>query len=87
MGNKYSFAKHHLNNATSLRWLQSTFAGVDALLGDSLRRDYLLTNVKDTYGAVMAEYVLGYILHYEKQIAANIDAQRDRHWRQQPYLS
>jgi phosphoglycerate dehydrogenase-like enzyme len=79
--------KHHLNNATSLRWLQSTFAGVDALLSDSLRRDYLLTNVKDTYGAVMAEYVLGYILHYEKQIAANIDAQRNHHWRQQPYTT
>tara|TARA_B100002003_G_C14125125_1_gene541157 strand:+ start:978 stop:1247 length:270 start_codon:yes stop_codon:yes gene_type:complete len=32
-----------LDQAKYLQWVQSTFAGVEALCGENLRRDYVLT--------------------------------------------
>ena len=44
----------HLDEFDSLQWVQSIYAGVDALMKDSLRRDYLLTNVKGIFGQQIA---------------------------------
>ena len=72
--------KKYLPQAENLIWLQSTFAGIDALVSDDLRRDYILTNVKDTYGEAMAEYVFGYILMLEREILENIKNQKNKIW-------
>lgn len=63
-----------------LRWLQSTYAGVETLLGPDLRRDYLLTNARGAFGDSMAEYVLGYIILHERQGWHRYLAQREQRW-------
>ena len=40
---------------TALRWVQSTWAGVDALLDPRLRRDYMLTNARGVFGGLISE--------------------------------
>ena len=36
---------------TGVRWIQSTWAGVEPLLDPALRRDYVLTNARGVFGA------------------------------------
>lgn len=74
-----------INQAKNLKWFQSTFAGIDSLITPDLPQDYLLTNVKDTYGQVMAEYVLGYILMFEREMHSFIQEQPEKAWRQRPF--
>ncbi len=59
----------------SLRWVQSTWAGVTPFFEDS-RRDYLLTGVKDLFGAAMSEYVLGWVLALKRSILTYAAARR-----------
>jgi hypothetical protein len=51
-----------------LGWVQSTYAGVDALCRPGLRRDYTLTGLRGIFGALMREYVLGWILALERDL-------------------
>ncbi len=76
-----------LDRADRLRWVQSTFAGVDALLMPGLRQDYLLTGVKDVFGPLMSEYVLAYILARERNVIATFQQQSRHHWQPLPYRS
>ncbi len=62
------------------RWIQSTWAGVEPLLNPSLRRDYVLTNARGVFGALMSEYVFGYMLAHERLIFAKRDSQRAGQW-------
>ena len=41
--------------AHRLQWVQSTFAGVEALTVAAHRRDYRLTGIKGVHGPLMAE--------------------------------
>lgn len=50
-------AKNYINMANNVVWLQSTFAGIDSLILDNLRKDYILTNVKNTYWKIMSESI------------------------------
>jgi len=68
-----------LADMPSVRWVQSTWAGVAPLLALG-RRDFQLTGVKDTFGPQMAEYVLGHLLAHELRVAERRDQQRLRHW-------
>ena len=61
-----SLISRALARLTSLRWAQSTWAGVEPLLDPSLRRDYVLTNARGVFGPLMSEYVFGYILAHER---------------------
>jgi phosphoglycerate dehydrogenase-like enzyme len=65
---------------TSVRWVQSTWAGVEPLLDPSLRRDYVLTNARGVFGPLMAEYVFAYILAHERLIFAKWTAQHEQRW-------
>lgn len=56
-----------LANMPNLRWVQSTWAGVEPFFA-SPRRDYVLTGVKDIFGASMSEYVLGWLLALKRHI-------------------
>ncbi|MCV5262341.1 hypothetical protein OFC55_32240, partial [Escherichia coli] len=56
---------HRLDEFSQLEWVQSTYAGVNALITPEFRQDYTLTNVRGVFGPLIAEYVLGYcISHY-----------------------
>ncbi|MCB2174148.1 D-2-hydroxyacid dehydrogenase, partial [bacterium] len=69
-----------LPRATRLRWVQSTFAGNDALLAPGLRTDYLLTGVKNVHGPLLSEYVMAYILARERQLFTIFQQQLDHQW-------
>jgi phosphoglycerate dehydrogenase-like enzyme len=63
-----------------LRWAQSIYAGVEALLEPGLRRDYVLTNARGVFSELMSEFVFGYLLFLEKKIAQRMQAQASRIW-------
>jgi phosphoglycerate dehydrogenase-like enzyme len=68
----------------NLRWVQSTWAGVEPLLASSLRRDYILTNARGVFGPLMCEYVFGYLLAHERLLLARYAAQQERRWDRTP---
>jgi len=74
-----------LHRLPRLRWIQSTFAGVDALCGPDLPHDYLLTGVKDVFGPLMSEYVFGHILVLERRMAETLADQQAKAWVPRPY--
>ena len=76
-----------LPEARKLVWVQSTFAGVDALCAPGLRRDYLLTGVKGIFGPLMSEYVFGYILARERKVFDVRAHQLQKAWRPLSYRS
>ena len=69
---------------TAVRWVQSTWAGVEPLLDPALRRDYILTNARGVFGAQMSEYVFAYLLAHERRIFERQAAQEAGRWDQTP---
>jgi phosphoglycerate dehydrogenase-like enzyme len=69
-----------LPRLTGLRWAQSTWAGVEALLAPGLPRNYLLSGVKGVFGTQMAEYTLCYMLAHERQVIQRFDSQQQGAW-------
>ena len=63
----------------NLRWLQSTWAGVEPLLALS-RRDYTLTNIRGVFAPLMVEFILAHALAYERHVIAHHNAQQRRQW-------
>lgn len=63
----------------AVAWVQSTWAGVTPLV-EHLRRDYVLTGVRDVFGPQMAEYVIGYLLAHELRVLERAAAQSRRAW-------
>ena len=76
-----------VEGAMVLKWVQSTFAGVEELLCPGARSDYILTGVKGVFGPSMSEYVVGYLLALERHFFTAYRNQRDRTWRRLPYKS
>jgi phosphoglycerate dehydrogenase-like enzyme len=76
-----------LSEAQYLEWVQSTFAGVEALCVEGLRRDYILTGVKGVHGPMMSEYVLAYILAIERQLFETKENQNAKAWVEFSYRS
>ena len=74
-----------LVGAKKLQWVQSVFAGVEALLGPDQRTDYVLTGVKDVFGPIMSEYVFAYILGIERYILKVYENQKNKIWQNIPY--
>jgi phosphoglycerate dehydrogenase-like enzyme len=77
---KPSLLAEALPRLPALRWAQSTYAGVDPLLREDVRKDYLLTGVKDVFGPLMSEYVFGWILALERDLFTLDAQQRQRRW-------
>lgn len=63
------------------KWIQSIYAGVEPLVDQAQRRDYVLTNARGVFGQWMSEYVFGYLLFFEMRIADRIEAQQAREWK------
>jgi phosphoglycerate dehydrogenase-like enzyme len=76
-----------LDEAKKVEWVQSTYAGIDALLGESLRKDYKLTNVKGIFGQQISEYVLGYSINYFRHFDLYRQQQQKRDWQPHSYQS
>jgi phosphoglycerate dehydrogenase-like enzyme len=69
-----------LEQLPDVKWIQSTWAGVEPLLDPALRRDYRLTNARGVFGRLMAEYVFSYLLLHERKILQRLDAQKQKRW-------
>ena len=76
-----------LEGAKKLQWVQSTFAGVEPLIGPAKRTDYVLTGVKGIFGPLMSEYVFAYMLALERHIFEVYENQKKRVWKKIPYKS
>lgn len=75
-----SMIARELDNLPNVKWVQSTWAGVEPLLDPSLRRDYVLTNARGVFGGLMSEFVFGYLLAHERKIFELAQAQQRREW-------
>jgi phosphoglycerate dehydrogenase-like enzyme len=73
-----------LARLAALRWVQSTWAGVEPLLAPSLRRDYALTNARGVFGGLMSEYVFGYLIAHERRILDKYRLQQAGRWDPKP---
>jgi phosphoglycerate dehydrogenase-like enzyme len=73
-----------LGSAQKLKWVQSSWAGVDGLCRSGARNDYILTGVKDIFGALISEYVITYLFAYERRVFTMHENQQKRRW--QPLL-
>ncbi|MGF1701703.1 D-2-hydroxyacid dehydrogenase [Photobacterium makurazakiensis] len=74
-----------LDQYPNLRWLQSTFAGIDALTQPGLRQNYALTNIKGCFGQLIAEYVIGELLEHSRHFSHYHKQQTQINWQPKPY--
>jgi phosphoglycerate dehydrogenase-like enzyme len=74
-----------LNQLPDLKWVQSSWAGIEPLLTPDLKRDYILTNIRNVYGSMMSEFVFGYLLMIERQIIPRWQSQLKGEWDPRPY--
>lgn len=67
--------------ADRLRWLHIASAGVDPVLFPALRdSEVVLTNSRGVFDGSIAEYVLGVILTFAKDLARSLELQRESGW-------
>ncbi len=69
-----------LSHGRKLTWMQSTIAGVDALVKPRQRKDYTLTNVSGIFGPLMSEYLFGYLLAYQREHQKYKSQQVEKIW-------
>ena len=74
-----------LPSAEKLEWVQSSWAGVDDLCREGLRRDYTLTNAKGIFGPLVSEYVMTYLFGFERRIFDMKSNQLNQNWQPLPY--
>ncbi|MGL4766826.1 MAG: D-2-hydroxyacid dehydrogenase [Formosimonas sp.] len=79
-----SLAVPLLPRLPNLRWLQSTWAGVESLLAAPNVQNYTLTNIKDVFAPLMTEYILAHCLAHERQVLAHHAAQKAQQWHSPP---
>ncbi len=70
-----------LHSVAGLRWVQSTWAGVDALTSTSLPEGVILTRAVGVFGPQMAEFVFGHLLAFTQHVPDRI---ADRTWNPVP---
>ena len=58
-----------LGRMPSLRWIQATWAGVDAILASGLPPDVHLTRLTDVFGPQMREFVFGHLLAHTQRVS------------------
>ena len=69
-----------LSRVPRLKWVQSMWAGITPFLAPGMRRDYLLTGVKEVFGPMMAEYVICHMLMHERRSLDRFKTQLKRQW-------
>lgn len=68
-----------LKEMPNLAWAHSSWAGVEPLLQQP-RDNFELTNTRDVFGPLIAEFVFGYLLLFEKNILAKYENQQLGKW-------
>lgn len=68
-------------HASGLGWIQSTWAGVDALARSGVPAGIVVTGLKGVFGTQMREYVLGHLLAHTQRVALREAA---RSWDEEP---
>ncbi len=76
-----------VHRAPQLKWVQSTYAGVEQLCQPDLPRSYLLTGIKELFGIFMREYVFAYILARERSLLETHGNQQKKIWSRIDYRS
>ncbi len=76
-----------IDQAPRLLWVQSTFAGVEALIRPHARADVILSGVKDVFGPFMSEYVFSYLVAIERRAFDLYRNQQKRIWQKISYKS
>ena len=76
-----------IDRASRLKWVQSTYAGVEQLCQPGLSRTYQLTGIKDLFGSFMREYVFAYILARERSLIQTHRNQQQKIWSRISYRS
>ena len=74
-----------LGRAKALEWVQSSWAGVDHLCQPGLRRDYVLTGVKDIFGPLISEYTIAYLFAFERGLFTMRSNQLQKCWKPLSY--
>ncbi|MEF1289242.1 D-2-hydroxyacid dehydrogenase [Vibrio sp. M260118] len=80
-------AAKHLDEFPNLEWIQSIYAGVDALASKLDDFSGELTNVKGIFGQQIAEFVLGYSIDYYRHFNHYRQLQSQNQWQPKPYQS
>jgi phosphoglycerate dehydrogenase-like enzyme len=71
--------------AGRLRWIQSASDGVDWLLFPELvESDVVVTNARGIFDRAIAEYVVGLMLAFAKDLLGVVEGHRQREWRHRP---
>jgi phosphoglycerate dehydrogenase-like enzyme len=76
-------AAEFVDQCPSLRWLQSTWAGNNKLQHHP-KRDYVLTGVKGIFAQQMREYVMAYVLYFQRKISSFENLQKNMKWENLP---
>lgn len=76
-----------LSEFPKVEWIQSIYAGVDALMSPYLQQDYELTNIKDAFGQPIAEYVIGMLTNYYRHFSSYKEQQVSYNWQPHHYQS
>ncbi|MBF0279862.1 MAG: D-2-hydroxyacid dehydrogenase [SAR324 cluster bacterium] len=71
----------HLPAFEGVEWVQSTFAGIDALCSADLPNNYMLTGIKGVLGSLMSEYVFTYLLAIERRLLETQHHQQKLKWK------
>src|SRR5687768_8184085 len=75
-----SLIKQVLPRLSDVKWVHSTWAGVEPLLAAELPRNYLLTNSRGMFGPLMSEFVFAYMLMRERKLMEKMRAQAEKRW-------
>lgn len=68
--------------ARRLKWIHATSAGVDTLMFPELvNSEVTMTNAQGVFDDAIAEYVLGLVLSFAKDIPSTLRDQQQRRWR------
>lgn len=69
-------------SAGSLKWIQAASAGVDGLVFPAMvEHDVVLTNARGVFDDAIAEYVMGLLLLWAKDLRGVLEQQRRHEWR------
>jgi phosphoglycerate dehydrogenase-like enzyme len=71
----------HIEKAKNLKWVMVMSAGLDKMPFQSIRdRNILVTNARGIHKIPMAEYTIGMMLQFSKQLKAFYDQEKDENW-------
>lgn len=72
--------KDILKRAANVRWLASAGAGADHLILPGLGEETIITKAPPIFGKLIAEYVIGYVLHVSLRVREVVSNMQERLW-------